>query len=1164
MAHPLLTRRFLPLFATQLLSALADNAVKNGLVFLILATVAGERSASLVTLAGALFMAPFFLLSALGGELADGCDKAMVMRRLKGAELVAALAACAGFLAGSVPLLFLALAGFGTVSALFGPAKYAILPDHLEAGAVPMANAAIEGSTFLAILGGAALGMLTSGSHAGGPAILAGVVAAASAACLGTSFLIPPAPAARPGRADPNVLRSTWRTLADLWRHGDLWRLGVGTSVFWLVGAVMMSLLPTLVMRTLGGADVVVSLHFAAFAVALGIGSFVAAWLGGGRTVLLPAVVGAFAAALGIADAGLALHGVAASNVEHLGPAAYLARPGALRVALDLCAIAFCGGLIVVPTFAAVQTRAAPDARAKAVAGVGIMNAAVMVSGGLAVAGLQRLGADGATVLWILAGTVAAAGAWMAAFLPTSLFRDAVAILLRVVYRIEVRGSENLSPEVAGPNPVIAINHVSFLDAAIAMSILPSEPTFAIDAGMARRWWLRPFVARLRAIPLEPASPLGTRTLINAVREGSPLVIFPEGRLTVTDSLMKVYDGAALVADKAGVPVVPVRLAGAEATAFSRLDSRQARKRWFPRIVVTVLPPERTDVDPALKGRARRQAAGAALYGIMSDAAFRTSETGTTVLEAVIAAAKVHGTSRTAVEDPIAGAMSYRRLLTAARALAVEVAKLPATPLEGGLGSAVGVMLPSSCAAAATILAVQSAGRTPAMINFTAGKAAVVSACRAARVSSVITSRAFVAKAKLEGLVRAVEDDPEAGVRFVDVEDLRRRIGALDKVKARFGRNRPLVVPPIAPGGERADMPAAILFTSGSEGAPKGVVLTHRSVLANSAQAAARIDFGRTDKVFSVLPTFHSFGLTAGLILPLTYGVPVYLYPSPLHYRMIPELLYGSNATVLFGTDTFLTGYARSANAYDFRSLRYVVAGAEPVKASTRMTWLERFGLRILEGYGVTETGPVLAINSPMHNRFGTVGRLMPGMEHRLEAVPGVAEGGRLVVRGPNVMAGYLKDDRPGVLQPPEGGWYDTGDVVAIDAQGFIAIKGRAKRFAKVAGEMVSLAAVEAVAAELWPDAASACAAVPDERKGQRIVLATTAKGATRGAYAAAAKAKGLAEVGYPAEVLVVDALPLLGSGKVDFKGVADLVEARASAPVPEAGAERELEEAAS
>jgi acyl-[acyl-carrier-protein]-phospholipid O-acyltransferase/long-chain-fatty-acid--[acyl-carrier-protein] ligase len=323
-------------------------------------------------------------------------------------------------------------------------------------------------------------------------------------------------------------------------------------------------------------------------------------------------------------------------------------------------------------------------------------------------------------------------------------------------------------------------------------------------------------------------------------------------------------------------------------------------------------------------------------------------------------------------------------------------------------------------------------------------------------------------------------------------------------------------------------------------------------MLANAAQARARVDFGREDKVFNVLPLFHSFGLTVGMVLPLVSGVRLYLYPSPLHYRTVPELIYGVNATIMFGTDTFLAGYARSAHPYDFRSLRYIIAGAEPVKESTRRVYLEKFGLRILEGYGVTETAPALALNTPMFNKFGAVGRILPGMEARLDKVEGVEEGGRLVVRGPNVMVGYLKTDKPGVLEPPPDGWHDTGDIVTIDAQGFVTIKGRAKRFAKVGGEMISLAAVEALAADLWPDALSAVVAQPDARKGERLVLVTQQKGGSRAEFQSFAKSKHSSELMIPSEVWVLEKLPLLGSGKVDIVAVEKLVAERvASATEP-------------
>ena len=331
------------------------------------------------------------------------------------------------------------------------------------------------------------------------------------------------------------------------------------------------------------------------------------------------------------------------------------------------------------------------------------------------------------------------------------------------------------------------------------------------------------------------------------------------------------------------------------------------------------------------------------------------------------------------------------------------------------------------------------------------------------------------------------------------------------------------------------DAPAVILFTSGSEGLPKGVVLTHHNLLSNCRQLAARIDFNTADTVLNALPVFHSFGLTGGTLLPILHGVKTLLYPSPLHYRIVPALAYDSNATILFGTDTFLSGYARMAHNYDFYSLRYIFAGAERVRDETRKAYAEKFGLRILEGYGATEAGPVIAVNTPMHFRAGTVGRLLPGIVPQLDEVPGITEGGRLSIRGPNIMAGYMKADAPGVLQPPADGWHDTGDIVTIDAEGFVTIRGRAKRFAKIGGEMISLPAVEGYACALWPDAEHAVVTRPDARKGEQLVLFTTRKGAKASDLQAWGRSNGITELAIPREIREVDALPVLGTGKLDY-----------------------------
>jgi len=1122
------SRRFAPLFWCQFFAAFGDNFLKTALVFVILYEVSGANSGVLITLAGATLIAPFFFLSGLGGELADRYDKSFVAQRVKLVEIGAAVVGVAGFAFHSLSLLFVAVFMFGTLASLFGPVKYGILPDLLPRRELPSGNALIEGGTFLAIL----LGTIVAGLAANGnsnPIHFAWLMIATALASWLSSLVIPKVPAGAPDLPiNRNIFVSTGSLIGQVRADPRLLWGAIVASWFWLVGALVLSLLPPLVSHDIGGTEGVVTLFLTIFSVAVAVGSGLAAWLAAGRIVLLPTLVGAVLIGLFALDLGWTASALT-SSTSPIEVSGYFASPYSLHIAIDLAGLAIAGGLFIVPVFTAVQVWAGADRRARVVAAVNVFNAAFMVVGALILAVLQKSG-FGTPVLFALLGAASLLVAVAIAFtMPANWLIDFLSIVFRAFFRLEVKGLENIAK--AGHNAIIVLNHTSFLDAPLAVSILPKRPVFAIDVAMSQRWWIQPFLKFMRTMALDPLRPFSVRDLINAVRDGNTMVIFPEGRITVTGSLMKVYDGAAMIADKSGAMVVPVRIDGPEATYFSRLKDSQVRRRLFPKITVTVLDPVKLEVDPELKGRKRRQAAGAALYTIMSEMIFRTTSTDRTVVQALIDAAKAHGPHWLAVEDPVRGQLTYKKLLIGISVLGRKL--MPLAPP----GRPLGVMLPTSNGAVVTLFAVMSAGRVPAMINFTAGAANILSACRAADLDTILTSREFVEKARLDNVVAQLQTK----LRIVYLEDIRKTVDTFDKLRGLLGWKKPIVA-------RKPDDWAAILFTSGSEGLPKGVVLSHRNILANVAQVAARIDFGREDRLFNVLPVFHSFGLTAGTILPLISGVSTYLYPSPLHYRTVPELVYGICATALFGTDTFLNGYARVANPYDFRSLRYVLGGAEPVKAATRQIYLEKFGLRILEGYGVTECSPVLALNTPMFNKFGTIGRLLPGMEAKLEKVEGVEEGGRLYVKGPNVMLGYLRADNPGVLEAPPDGWHDTGDIVAIDDEGFITIKGRAKRFAKVGGEMISLAAVEMLAAELWPNNIVAVSSIPDPRKGERLIMVTDRHGATRSDFIAYARGKHASELMFPAEIIVLDKLPVLGSGKVDQLAVDKFVREQAAA----------------
>ncbi|CFX28797.1 Acylglycerophosphoethanolamine acyltransferase [Candidatus Filomicrobium marinum] len=1133
------SRRFAPLFWCQFLSALNDNFIKNALVILVLFKIGADSGASLVTLAGAVLVVPFFFLSALGGELADKYDKAKVAVAIKLAEFPIAVLAAVGFVMSgstdpdiarwSIPVLFSALFLFGSMAALFGPIKYGILPDHLQIKELPAANALVEGATFLAILGGTIAGGYAMTSEAGQAVVPEWVVALliVSFALCGwlTAKWIKPTGGQHDLRITPNPLSSTFRLLWELHAERRLWIGGLITSWFWTAGIVALSLLPTLVKDVVNGTEHVVTLGLIVFVVGIAIGSFLAARASHMRPNLALVPIGALLMGLFSLDIAWVASAMTPAPVP-LSPSDLLKTFSGVRLMFDLAALAAAGGLFIVPAFAAVQAWAKPDHRARVVAAVNILNAAFMSLATLAVFAAQVYGATVAMLFAIvgIAGLIVTVGvlrAW-----GREGVRDVARFIFKSLLGLEVTGLENLPPD--GERVIIAPNHVSFLDAPILYSILPGHAGYAIDTQMAQTWWIRPFLTLAKTWSIDPTRPLGARSLISHVKDGETLVIFPEGRLTVTGGLMKVYDGTAMIADKSDAVVVPVRIDGPERSPFGYMNRMQTKKVWLPKTRVSILPPVKLDVPEDLRGRARRQSAGARLQDIMVEAAVATASTEQTLFQALAEARRTRDTGRAAIEDPLGTKLSYAKLITSAQVLGAKLKPL------AGIGESVGVLLPNSAGVAVTFFALQTIGRVPAMLNFTAGSSNLISACKAAKIKVILTSRAFIEKARLGDVVASLSEH----TRIIYLEDVRASISAGDKLRGVMAGSSPQVK-------RKPDSPAVILFTSGSEGAPKGVVLSHRNMLANAMQSLTRVAVNGQDRVFNVLPVFHSFGLTAGLVMPLVAGVPVFLYPTPLHYRIVPELVYQTNATILFGTDTFLNGYARTAHPYDFARVRLVLAGAEPIKDRTRSLYMDKFGVRILEGYGVTETAPVLAINTPLANKAGTVGRLSPLMEARLEPVPGIEEGGRLFVRGPNVMLGYLHASNPGVLEPPENGWHDTGDIVTIDENGFITIRGRAKRFAKIGGEMVSLAAVEALATELWPSATSVVVALPDQRKGERLILMTNEAKATRAEFLAHARASGANELSVPAEVLVVSAVPLLGSGKPDYPAALVLAKER-------------------
>ncbi len=1124
----LTTRRLAPLLVTQTLGALNDNLFKNALIVLILFRAQQAGAPALVAIAGGVFILPYLLFSATAGQVADKFEKSRTILFVKLWEVALMALAALGFYWGSIDVLFAVLFGLGVQATFFSPLKYSILPSHLAETELVAGNGLIEAGTFLGILAGTIAGSALFGLE-GGPLIVSAAGLAVAVAGTVAALFVPRAPSTTPKlRIGLNLVRETTRLLATARANRPVWLSLLGLSWFWAIGATVLAELPTVVKNDLHAEPPVFTLMLAFFSLGVGAGSTVCSRLLRGEVSPKLVPFAALGLSLFLGDFGLAVS--AAPSLPTIG--AMLHSFAGWHMLIDLLLLAACGGLYSVPLYAMMQDRSAPGEQARMIAANNIVNAVAITAGAALTAGLALAGVAPWAVLVLAAVANLLVAGWIVRILPQSTLRAVFRWYFVTLHGMTIKGLDNLPPP--DTRRVYVVNHQSFLDGCFVAAFLPGSPVFAVNVHTAQKWWARPLLAAVRTFRVDPANPYSTKTMVRAVKDGQALVVFPEGRLTTTGSLMKVYEGAGMVADHAGAVIVPIRIDGLQFTHFTRLGGR-APRRWFPRLSFTIMPPVQLAVDPALLGRPRRRAVGTILQGVMEQTAFATARTGRSLFTALLDASDRHGAGFAIAEDIAREPMTYRRLTLGAAVLGRRLAD------EAPLGARIGVMLPNANGTLVTFMALQAWGRVPAMLNFSAGAEAMLAACAAADVRVVLSSRAFVERAKLGAAVAAMERD----VRFLWLEDVRAGLGRAAKLRGlldvRFARRLP---------GARAaaDSPAAVLFTSGSEGMPKGVALSHRNILANIAQVAAVVDFNSADRVFNAMPMFHSFGLTGATLLPLLSGVRTFFYPSPLHYRIVPELIYDTDSTIAFGTDTFLTGWARFAHPYDFYAMRYIFAGAEKLRDDTRRLYAEKFGVRVLEGYGATETAPVLALNSPMHSRPGAAGRLLPGMEYRLDPVEGIAEGGRLQVHGPNVMLGYLRATAPGVLEPLVDGWYDTGDICTVDGEGFVTIVARAKRFAKIAGEMVSMPAAEALAAAVWPDAAHAVVAVPDGRKGEALVLLTTQPGATAAPLLAHARAHGAAEIAVPRTVRVVDALPRLGTGKIDYAAAGQLLSQPAAA----------------
>ena len=1124
----LMNKAFLPLWVSHLLSVINDSFIRT--VFLFFVTYKMTQAGTSLMITAVILYALLYCAGSLyAGQIADKISRVKFLRLIRAAEIALMVMALLFVFLDSRILLTLILALLGLTGSCLRVVNNTLLPDSVGAKDLNIGNLWMK---TLSVLGSglSVLLLMSVLKFDAASATVCSVAVLFSCISFGVTFLMK-----QDKPADPEIklFYNPWTAfepvLASLKHQFDRWAYIVGIAWFWILGSLIFFFSAEYGHSVLNARwSVVTFLSAGVFTVGYLIGAFIyyrltkkgnlfswVVWAGLGISVFLIGLIIAGGHVVSVpGDKAITVHGMIFGGFNYW------------VVIVSTFMLGCLSANFIIPFYVMLQKETPKALLGRMFAFGSVVNACGIMAAFLIVLCFSLLFIDLLNIMLLFAVANVFVALYMTRLLPLETRRYVFRCAFKKLFKAKIEGLEHLKE--AGEKALIITNHTSYLDVLLISAFVDKKIVFAISDKLLNKVFVKFMTNLVEIKPLDPVSPFAVKDMAEELNQNKWCMIFTEGLIEGGNTRMKIYEAPAMMAVKGGAPIVPIRIDGASHALFSRVLGQKADFRWFPKISLTVLPPVKFDDYPTdMPTREMREKSSSRLYDVMTQMTFDSYEKDKTIFQKIIRAMSMVGRFKPVLEDTARKPVKFISVFLKSFVLGGMINH--AAPDEKYLG----VMIPTSNACALTVFGLHAYGKIPAMINFTSGPKQVIATCETIGLKSIITARKVVALAKLENLVSTIE---ESGIRILYLEDLAPTLTLKDKLRGVLYALMPERSYRKTSGGNiSADDTAVVLFTSGSEGFPKAVFLTHRNMISNAYQVLSKFDVYQSDILLNVLPMFHSFGLGAGLFLPMIAGLKVVLYPTPLHYRIIPQLCASTRATIFFGTDTFLSGYAKCANPYDFNSLRIVAVGAEKLKDETRKIWSEKFGVRVLEGYGATECSPFISVNTFLHQKKGSVGRIFNGLTYELKPVPGIKEGGELWLKGPNIMQGYMRYTDPMKLDPPEGGWYNTGDIVDIDSEGYVFIKGRSKRFAKIGGEMVSLLSVETVISTKWEGFITGAVSIPDPKKGEQIVLITNCPDITKEEMIKAFKAAGVTELGLPSRVIHTDNPPLLGSGKFDY-----------------------------